>query len=188
MLPGTPFKVLFFLKAVLKCRWLLEHENLSKVGKYTGNASILQVISGFWAENMGPCAIYILKWLRKKYDLLCISTQPSLQSHSSNCLPWHLPIFWESCGRWIWSHWKMNYDIRAKKKSMEVHEWLKVGLLRSILVHSVREIDFSVNFLILRADDVFPGTMMRRRMQSGVNMTKIWQDQKWHGPLYFLTL
>ncbi len=25
-----------FSKAVLKCRWLLEHENLSKVGKYAG--------------------------------------------------------------------------------------------------------------------------------------------------------
>ncbi len=29
-------KVLFFSKAVLKCRWLLEHENLSKVCKYIG--------------------------------------------------------------------------------------------------------------------------------------------------------
>ena len=49
----------------------------------------LQVIYGFWAEKMGPCAIYILKWLLKKYDLIytnlhfCKKQSPEILSFRS---------------------------------------------------------------------------------------------------------
>ena len=66
-----------FSKAISKSRWLLEHENLFKVGKYIAKISdsfhILQIYCIFWqeisgnvAKKMGLCAVYFLKQLWKK--------------------------------------------------------------------------------------------------------------------------
>ncbi len=52
-----------FSKAVLKCRWLLEHENLSKVRKYTGK--FLNAISQI-SKSISRSTVALARHLEKK--------------------------------------------------------------------------------------------------------------------------